>query len=143
MWFPRHAKWATEYALRETPPIENAIRQYPTVCFWGQYEVCVRMRSPAHRSPEMCESLPVLGLRRPQPAEFAEVWRVGMSGGAGMIRGFGGWLSFAGISLQQVKRAVGSKVGPPKLIDGAAFDDRTFLHNTESDAVHQVTKVTH
>ncbi len=101
------------------------------------------MGSPDLRSPELCESPPVLGLRRLQPAESAEVWPVGMSGSAGMIRGFGGRLSFAGISLQQVKRAVGSKVGPPELIDGAAFDDRTFLHYTESDAIHQVTKVTH
>lgn len=48
------------------------------------------MRSPALRSPGFCESPPVSGHRRAQPAEIAEFRPLGTRGSDGKIGVFGG-----------------------------------------------------
>ncbi len=45
--------------------------------------------------------------------------------------------------FQQIESAVGPNIGRPGSVDGAAPDDRAFLHHVEPNALHQFVKIPH
>jgi hypothetical protein len=55
----------------------------------------------------------------------------------------GGIVGTGGGAFDEIEGTVGPEVGGEKFVDGAAFDDGAFVHDSQSDAFHEIAKIAH